>query len=184
MKAKTLPLTLLFALCAGFANAQTADTLTPSVKYKKVFPGITLGWNYVGFSTAEAGFIIGLTNNSLKQTKAMTMIMHGPSFGCEMGNYENAFRVAPKVSYGYYTSFLAGRLSVVDFMKNDAHSFYVSPEAGLSFGSLLDFFLGANFLVSGNEIPDVSTFRGTLSLNLLFFYFKKEKSKKNEPVNP
>jgi len=128
-----------FVLIANFAHAQDTDTLKPTVKYKKVFPGISLGWNRIGFSTGEAGLLIGFTNNSLKQTKAMSMVMHGPSIGCEMGNYENAFRVAPKFSYEYYTTFIGGRISIIDYMNNGLHNLYVSPEAGIAFGAFLNF---------------------------------------------
>ena len=176
MKNKILFL-LLLALAANFSQAQSQDSMQVQ-KYKKIFPGITLGWNRLGFSTGEAGLFIGLTNNSLKQTKAMTIIMHGPSVGCELGNYENAFRAAPKFSYECYTSFIGGRISLVDFMKNDAHNLYVSPEAGISFGAFLNIFAGANFHVSGEELPEVKTFRLTVCVNLLFFYLAKEKSGK------
>ena len=170
----TIILLLLLALSYGWCRAQGTDSVQ-APKYKKVFPGLTLGAHRVGFWTGEAGLLLGFTNNKLEQTKIMSMILHGPSLGCEMGRYENAFRVAPKLSYGYYTSFLAGKVSLVDYMKNEDHNLYISPEAGLSFGSFLDLFAGANFLVSGNEIPDVKTFRLTLSINLLFFYFGKGK---------
>ncbi|TAL61091.1 MAG: hypothetical protein EPN85_05690 [Bacteroidetes bacterium] len=177
MKNKGLFL-LLFVLAANFSPAQHPDSLQLAEKYKKVFPGITLGWNQVGFSTGEAGLLIGLTNNSSQQTKTMSMIMHGPSFGCQVGTYNNAFRVAPKFSYEYYTTFVGGRVSVVDYMDDHIHSLYFSPEAGISFGAFLNFFAGANLLVSGNEIQDVKTLRFTVSLNLLLFYFGKNQSKK------
>lgn len=177
MKNKILFVALL-CLATTLSQAQSADTLKPSEKYKKVFPGITLGWNRVGFSTGEAALLIGLANNSLKQTYAMSMIMHGPSFGCQVGEYNNAFRVAPKFSYEYYTSFLAGRVSLVDFLDDDVHSFYVCPEAGISFGTLLNVFAGANFPVSKQTVTDVKTFRLTISANILFFYFAKDKSRK------
>lgn len=174
MKTKIIFTLFLFAFFANFSFAQGSDTLMPTVKYKKVFPGLVLGWNRVGFSTAEAALIIGLTNNKIKQTKIMSMIMHGPSFGCLAGKYENAFRIAPKLSYEYYTSFLGGRISAIDFMKNDEHNLYVSPEAGISFGSILNIFAGANFPVSGEELPEVKTFHLSVTVDLLFFYFGKK----------
>lgn len=169
---------MLFALAANFSHAQGSDTLKPTVKYKKVFPGLVLGWNRVGFSTGEAGLLIGLTNNSLKQTKLMSVFLHGPSLGCELGNYQEAFRAAPKLSYEIYTLYLGGKISVIDYMNDNIHSLYISPEAGITLASMLNIFAGANFPVSGEEVEDVKTFRMTVSINLLFFYFGKDKSKK------
>ena len=178
MKTKSIFTLFLFALITHFSQAQGADTLKPSTKYKKVFPGIILGWNRIGFSTGEAGLLIGFTNNSFKQTKAMTIFLHGPSLGCEFGNYQDAFRVAPKLSYEVYSLYLGGRVSLVDYMKNAEHNLYVSPEAGITLGSMLNIFAGASFPVSGEELEEIKTFRLTVSINLLLFYLGKEKSGK------
>lgn len=168
---------LLFFLISLFAKGQILDTIASSNKFKKHFPGITLGYNHTGFHSAEAGFVFFLINNSNKETNMFSMILHGPSVGCQLGNYLSAFRVAPRISYEYYTTFIGGRISLVDYMDDDIHSFYLSPEAGISFGSTLNLFAGASIPISDNSISDVSAFRLTAAVNLLFFYFGKDKKK-------
>ena len=159
-------------ILTNFSYAQTDTIYEPKVK--RVFPAIQLGGNKTGSWKGEAAFLLGLTNRSLKQTKTMTMIMHGPSIGCEMGRYLHAFRIAPKISYQYYTSFIGGRISLVDYMDDNLNNLYICPEAGISFGGFVNIFAGASFPVSDNKVADVNTFRLTANMNLLFFFFKKD----------
>ena len=91
-----------------------------------------------------------------------------------MGNYGHAFRVVPKISYEYYTTFVGGRVSLVDYMINDLHSLYLCPEAGISFGGILNLYAGVSLPFSGNKITDINTFRFSANMNILFFFFKKD----------
>ena len=169
---------LLF--CAfTFASSFAQDTvLVPSNKYKKVLPGMILGANRSGFWTGEAGFFLGLTNKSMEQTKIMSMFMHGPSLRCELSKRNDTLLIAPKFSYEYLTGFFSGRLSFVDYMWNGNNNLYFSPEVGMSFGSLINIFCGVNLPVSDDKFKDVKTFRLSITTNLLFFYFGKNKSGK------
>lgn len=170
---KTGMFLLGFSLVSNFSFAAMPDSI-PEQKVKRIYPAIQLGGNKTGSWKGETAFLLGLTNRSLKQTKPMTMIMHGPSLGCEMGNYLNAFRIAPKFSYEYYTSFIGTRLSFIDYMDDELHNLYISPEAGMSFGGFFNIYAGASFPLSGNEIQGVNTFRLSVNMNLLFFFFKKD----------
>ena len=161
---------LLFVSCSLYGQ----DSLSHP-KYKKVFPAIQLGGNKTGSWKGEAAFLLGLTNNSLKETKILSMIMHGPSIGCEMGSYNDAFRIAPKISYEYYTSSIGGRISLVDYAVNDLHNLYFCPEAGISFGGILNLYAGVSLPFSGNKVTDINTFRFSANMNILLFFFKKDK---------
>ena len=98
---------------------------------------MVLGANKVGFWTGETGFFLGLTNNKMKQTKILSMFLHGPSLRCELGKQNDTLLFGPKFSYDYFTQFLGARISVVDYMWGKKHNLYVSPEAGVSLGSFL-----------------------------------------------
>ena len=176
MKEKII-LVFALALLTNMCVAQNKDSIAEP-KVKSVFPGITLGTNYTSYWNAEASFLLGLTNTSEKATKIHSMLMHGPTFGFQLARYNHAFRAAPKFSYEYYTNFWGGRICVVDYLDDGIHSIYVSPEAGLSFGSFLNLFFGVNLPVSDAKIAEVKTFRFSATVDLLFFYFEKDKSKR------
>ena len=157
--------------------AQKTDSI-PQNRYKKTFPGMVLGANKVGFWTGETGFFLGLTNNKMKQTKILSMFLHGPSLRCELGKQNDTLLIAPKFSYDYFTTYLGARISLVDYIRSNKHNLYISPEAGVSLGSFLSVYAGVNFPISSNELIEIKTFRLSITTNLLFFYFGKDKSGK------
>lgn len=175
MKTKIFFTSLLFICLASFSFAQGSDSIA-APKQQLFWPGIKLGGNYTGIWTGESEFVFGLnTSDPEKISKITSTVLHGPALGCEFGNYENAFRVAPKFSYVYYSYFFGARISATDYMKGNEHNIYISPEAGISMTGFLNIFAGVNFLASGNEVKGIKMFRASVTIDLLFFYFSKDK---------
>lgn len=174
---KNIILILFLGVLASGSYAQNIDSI-PEPKVKRVFPGLALGANYTSYWNPEASFILGFTNRSDKATKLHSMVMHGPTLGVQLSKFDNAHRIAPRFSYEYYCTFWGGRICVTDYFNKDSHSIYISPEAGFSGGGFFNLFFGVNLPVSENKIAEVRTFRFSATIDLLFFYFAKDKSQK------
>lgn len=174
---KNIILVFILALVAQLSYAQTANT-GPEPKVKRVFPGFTFGANYTSHWSPELSLLLGMTNRSDKATKINSMLMHGPTLGVQLSKFDNAQRIIPRLSYEYYSNFWGGRLCLTDYFNRNIHSIYISPEAGFSGGGFLNLFFGVNLPVSENKIAEVRTFRFSATVDLLFFYFGKDKSQK------
>ena len=173
---KKIFILISFCSLASFSFSQSADSISTKGE-RKFMPAIKVGGDYTGFFTGEAGFFLGMTRKNLNEASKLTSTMcHGPAIACEIGKPGEDILFGPKFSYEYYSISYGGRISVIDYMNENSHNIYISPELGITGGGIFNIFAGANIPVSGG-ITEVSTLRVSLTLNLFSYLFKKDKPK-------